>query len=140
MHALQAHLQVMAGAEKNRAPHPQNVFLAISHMLHPWLRCAFEVEKKRGQHAGVDRRLQLQQQRGDAGQRHDHKFGAADPQQRANAAMVHQSPGDQQNAAGHGWNRDVRDQARAEDRKQRHPQCRKNPGQRRTGPRFVAQA
>ncbi|MCY1414079.1 hypothetical protein D9M71_295190 [compost metagenome] len=140
MHALQAYLQVVAGTEKDRTADPQNVLLAITYMLHPWLRCAFEIEKKRGQYAGVDRRLQFQQQRSDAGQRHDHELGAADPQQRANAAMVHQAPGDQQNAAGHGRNRDMRDQARAEDREQRNPQCRKNPGQWRTGARFIAQA
>ncbi|MNW09233.1 hypothetical protein D3C71_2061840 [compost metagenome] len=80
MHALQAYLQVMAGAEKDRPADSQNVFIAVAQMLYPRLRGAFEVEKQRCQHPGVDRRLQFQQQRRDTSQSHDHELGAADPQ------------------------------------------------------------
>ncbi|MCY1541571.1 hypothetical protein D9M68_772710 [compost metagenome] len=58
--ALNELLQVMAGAEKNRALHAQQRLLALLPELHPWLRGALEVEEQRGQHPGIDRRLQFQ--------------------------------------------------------------------------------
>ena len=140
VHPLQTHLQVMAGAEEDRAADPQNVLITLVYMLNPRLRGPLEVEEQRRQHAGIDCCLQFQEQGCDAGQRHHHEFGTADPQQGANAAMVDQAPGDQQNAASHGRDRDVRDQAGAEDREQRHPQRRKNARQRRTSARVIAQA
>ncbi|MNW05985.1 hypothetical protein D3C71_2023160 [compost metagenome] len=70
----------MAGAEKNRAANPQNVFIAVAYMLHPWLRGALEVKKQRRQHPCINRRLQFQQQRGNASQAHHHELGATDPQ------------------------------------------------------------
>ena len=60
-------LQVVAGAEEDRAFDAQHFFLVVALAQYAWCRGAPQVEDQRRQHSRVDGVLQRQQQRGQGG-------------------------------------------------------------------------